>query len=302
MKTLTLDNLSVRFGDVQALENVSLQVNSGEVVMLAGPNGAGKSTLLQVLLGLVRQDQGCLFVDGQVTRSDYAFKENLGYLPESVAFSSSLTAQMVLNFFARARGIGQARVQEVLELVDLYESRKRPVGGFSKGMRQRLGLGIAVMSKPELLVLDEPTAGLDQQGLQVLYQILENWRSKGRMVVLTTHDIALMEQRVDRICILKSGKVAAWETPDDLRKQYALPADVTLKLANKFSPDRWTGLLNGRVRLASSSGSVVQLKVHPAKLLELTKWVVKNEDEILELAVRDAQFDRVYERVLELAK
>ncbi|MBT6492512.1 MAG: ABC transporter ATP-binding protein [Deltaproteobacteria bacterium] len=301
MKTIGLSKISVRFGDVQALSDVTFKVEAGEVVMLAGPNGAGKSTLLQVLLGLVRPDCGSVVSNNEQISIGSLFKQKLGYLPESVSFSSSLTAQMVMNFFARARGVGRTRVRDVLKFVGLFDARNRPVGGFSKGMRQRLGLGVAIMAEPQLLVLDEPTAALDHQGLKVFYEVLDDWRSKGRMVLLTSHDITLMEQRVDKICILKAGEIAAWATPEELRKRYALPALVSLRVENSFKAERLDELFNGQVKLESSLGSHIQLKVHPSKLLDLTKWVAKYQGEIKEIGVRDAQMERVYERVLELA-
>jgi len=226
MKRLALEKISVKFGEVEALKEVSVALSSGENCMLVGPNGAGKSTLLKVLLGLVYPESGTLLVDGVKRQSDNAFKEQLSYLPESVAFAESLTARQILDFFARAREVKKSRIDEVLERVGLSHASRRRVGGYSRGMRQRLGLATAILAEPPLLILDEPTGGLDQEGLSVLWSILSEWREKGRIVLMSTHDLALLERRVSHMCVLRSGNLLFAGTPDHLRETVPLPLSV----------------------------------------------------------------------------
>ncbi|MEZ4220007.1 MAG: ABC transporter ATP-binding protein [Polyangiaceae bacterium] len=226
MKALTLEHVSVRFGTVQALRDVSLSVKEGEIVMLVGPNGAGKSTLIRVLLGLVRPDSGRLVVDGKPRDVDNAFKAELGYLPEAVAFAENLSGRQVLSFFASARGTSRGRVDEVLQRVGLAHAARRAVRGYSRGMRQRLGLGLSILADPKLLILDEPTGGLDQEGLSVLWSVLTEWRERGRMVLLASHELTLMERRIDRMCVVHHGQAIADDTPGRIREQTPLPINV----------------------------------------------------------------------------
>lgn len=224
---LALGDVAVRFGRVEALRGISLDLEPGKVHVLAGPNGAGKSTLLGVLLGLVTPTCGQLRVgdrrwDLSRQRTPFSVRERLGYLPEAVAFSEALSGRQVLSFFGRARGT-KARVDAVLERVGLAQAARRAVRGYSRGMRQRLGLAVAILSEPELLVLDEPTGGLDQQGLSLLWELLSEWRKAGRSVVISTHDLALIERRADEISVLREGRRIARGSPAELRAQVQLP-------------------------------------------------------------------------------
>ncbi len=230
---VSIEQVSVAFGEIDALDHVSLGLLSGEVSVLAGPNGAGKSTLLGVLIGLLAPGTGRVLVDGREAivsgrRSPLWLREQVGYLPEAVAFSENLSGRQVMRFFARARGVSFQDVEETLELVGLSRPASARVGTYSRGMKQRLGLGVALLAKPDLLVLDEPTGGLDQQGLNLLWQVFDQWRQAGRTVVLCTHELALIERRADRVHVLVEGGLRASGTPQELRERSGLPVQTRL--------------------------------------------------------------------------
>ena len=237
MNGLRARDVSVRFGSLQALGGVSLSVEPGGAIMLVGPNGAGKSTLIKVLLGLVRPDSGVFERDGKPSEIDNEWKKRTGYLPEAVAFSDNLTGVQLLRFFANARGVARTRVEEVLERIGLLAASRRRIRGYSRGMRQRLGLGVTILAEPELLVLDEPTAGLDQEGLSVLWSIIAEWRDAGRMVLASTHDLALMERRTDKIFVLREGRVLAHGSAEELRGGAALPHRIWLDVSGAPAAD-----------------------------------------------------------------
>jgi len=302
MKQITLEDVSVRFGDVQALHRVSAQLRGGEVLMLVGPNGAGKSTLLKVLLGLIEADACTLRVDGELARVDKKFKSFLGYLPESVAFAESLSGRQVLGFFARARGVARGQVAAVLDRVGLAHAAKRAIRGYSRGMRQRLGLGIAILGDPALLVLDEPTGGLDQEGLTVLWSVLEEARASGRMVILSSHDLTLLEKRVDRICLLAGGRVLADASPAQLRQRAALPVRVSFNLAEPMclNPAPFTAALNS----AGLGGDVafdrtgLAVRVPPGDLLRVLDVRSQFNGAVQGVRVQEPGLDAVYEHLL----
>lgn len=301
MKQLALHGVTVRFGKLPALQGVDLELEAGQAMVLAGPNGAGKSTLIRVLLGLVRPDAGQLVVDGQPRKVDNSLKELVGYLPEAVAFAENLTGKQVLRFFASARGVPRARIAEVLERVSLTHAAGRAVRGYSRGMRQRLGLAIAILSTPELLILDEPTGGLDQEGLSVLWSVIAEWRQAGRMVLVATHELALIERRVDRICLLRAGAVRVVDTPRRLREIAALPVRVSFTLAD----DGQAGALAERVRAHLGDADVERkdgtlgVDVSPRQLLGLLDLRSEFPDAVRAIRVEEPGLDMVYEHMLQ---
>ncbi|MCA9605271.1 MAG: ABC transporter ATP-binding protein [Myxococcales bacterium] len=298
---LSLDAISVRFGKVQALRDVSIQLRRGEALMLVGPNGAGKSTLVHVLLGLVRPDEGRVSIDGKPVRVDRKLKEQLGYLPEAIAFSENLTGLQVLRFFAHARAVKRGRVDDVLRRVGLTDAAKRTVRGYSRGMRQRLGLAIAILAEPPLLVLDEPTGGLDQEGLSVLFGVLAEWRAEGRLALVATHDLTLLERRVDRVCVLKSGRRVALDTPAALRAQAGLPVRVTFSSHGDTRAIEEALRARGATRVFAEAGCVIA-HVPPERLMASMDVGAEHRDQIDGLRVEEPGMDEVYEHFLREAE
>lgn len=298
MKTLSLSGVEARFGKVRALRGVDLELKSGEVLMLAGPNGAGKSTLLDILLGLSKPRSGSISVDGSATSVDNRFKARIGYLPEAVAFAGNLTARGVLGFFARARGAPKARIAATLAQVGLADAARRRVAGFSRGMRQRLGIAVAILAEPELLILDEPTGGLDQEGLTVLFKILEVWRAEGRMVLMASHDLALFEHRVDRVCLLEAGRVVAVDTPDRLRERAALPVEARFVLSDHA--DAFVAAVGawGKATSSERSGAQFVVKVPPDALLGLLDCRQAHPGAVVSARFVEPGLDRIYDHLL----
>lgn len=301
MESLELRKVSVRFGRVSALDSVSIALQRGQAVTLLGPNGAGKSTLLKVLLGLVRSS-GQLIVDGTATRADNTFKQQVGYLPEAVAFPENLSGDQVLRFFARARGSSRARVLEVLKRVGLSSAAGRAVRGYSRGMRQRLGLGAAMISEPELLILDEPTGGLDLEGLGVLWSVLTEWRERGRMVLISTHDLSLMEHRVDQMYLLKAGRLITHGSPVSLRHAAAIPVRVDFELVAD------SALQRAFLSRAESANPSMQLRANTAsmqvpaeRLLETIDLLGAVPGAVAQVRVVEPGLDLVYDELLRRA-
>ncbi len=300
MNKIYLKNISMRFGSHRALEDVSLKLESGAVQLLAGPNGAGKSTLIRVLLGLVRPTKGEILLDGVPTKVDNAFKEKLAYLPEAVAFSENLTGSQVMRFFASARQVSKSHAKSVLERVGLAHASGRAVRGYSRGMRQRLGLAVAIVAEPELLVLDEPTGGLDQEGLSLLWSILDEWRQKDRHVLIASHDLALMERRVDGVCLLKSGRVLATDSPVGLREKAGLPVTVHFRASDEESVEPLVALVQTQNAGAfvQSDACTVKIQVRPPQLMKLLDLGEETRSLVEGIRVEEPGLDAVYEHLL----
>jgi ABC-2 type transport system ATP-binding protein len=202
--------LRKRYGRRQAVEEVSLEVRRGEVLGLLGPNGAGKTSVIKMLLGLVRPDAGEVMLLGR-SAADPAARARVGYLPELFRYQPWLSATEVLALHVRLSGmeVTATEQRECLALVGLAERAGDRVGGFSKGMQQRLGLAVALVAGPELVVLDEPTSALDPLGRADVRDIVLGLRSRGVAVLLNSHLIGEVERVCDRVVILDRGRVAA---------------------------------------------------------------------------------------------
>jgi ABC-2 type transport system ATP-binding protein len=211
-----------------AVEDVSFEVGRGEVVGLLGPNGAGKTSVIKMLLGLVQPDAGEVLLLGQPAKEPAA-RARVGYLPELFRYQPWLTASEVLALHVRLTGgdVPAAEQRECLALVGLAERAGDRVGGFSKGMQQRLGLAVALVARPELVVLDEPTSALDPLGRVDVRDIVLSLKSRGVAVLLNSHLIGEVERVCDRVVILDRGRVAASGTLAELLGQREVRLHLT---------------------------------------------------------------------------
>ncbi|MCL5060149.1 MAG: ABC transporter ATP-binding protein [Candidatus Thermoplasmatota archaeon] len=221
------------YGAVRAVDGVDLDIRRGELFGLIGHNGAGKSTLFKLMLGLIPLGSGEIRIgNASVTGSGFrAVRRTIGYLPENVVFYDNLTGLETLQFFSRLKGAPLAGCLPALERVGLIHAAKRRVGEYSKGMRQRLGFAQALLGRPRILFLDEPTTGLDPEAIREFYAILRGLRAEGVTMVLTSHILAEIQERVDRLAIMAAGRIQATGTVQALREQMDLPLWFDIRLA-----------------------------------------------------------------------
>ncbi|WP_331271925.1 ABC transporter ATP-binding protein [Motilibacter aurantiacus] len=220
--------LRKRYGKRQAVADVSLEVGRGEIVGLLGPNGAGKTSVIKMLLGLVHPDGGEVMLLGRPA-GDPAARARVGYLPELFRYQPWLSAAEVLALHVRLSGadVPVPEQRERLALVGLAERSGDRVGGFSKGMQQRLGLAVALVARPEFVVLDEPTSALDPLGRADVRDIVLDLRANGVAVLLNSHLIGEVERVCDRVVILDRGRVATSGTLTELLGQRELRLQLT---------------------------------------------------------------------------
>jgi Cu-processing system ATP-binding protein len=232
LSLIELRGVHKRYGDVAAVAGVDLEIAAGEMFGLIGHNGAGKSTLFKMMLGLVPPSAGEIRIGGQAIRGE-AFRQvrrGIGYLPESLALYDNLSGLETLQFFARLKGAGLASCQPLLDRVGLAAATAKRVRDYSKGMRQRLGFAQALLGSPRLLFLDEPTNGLDPQGILEFYRMLHELRRSGVTVVITSHILAEIQQRVDRLALMRNGCIQALGTVQALRAVRDLPLALRVVL------------------------------------------------------------------------
>lgn len=227
------------YGARAALNHVSLHLDPGQCVALVGHNGAGKSTLIKLMLGLIRPDHGSVRLLGENPAGAHAarLRRAVGYLPENLAFHPSLTGWETLDFYARLKGLSRQGNGALLARVGLEpEAANRRVGTYSKGMRQRLGLAQALLGQPKVLFLDEPTTGLDPALRQVFYEIVQELRTSGVAVLLSSHALTELEGKTDRIIVMNRGVKIADGTLADLRRLADLPVRFRVSGASVDDP------------------------------------------------------------------
>jgi ABC-2 type transport system ATP-binding protein len=227
-----------RYGRVEALSGVDLEVSEGQLVGLLGPNGAGKSTLVKIACGLVKASAGSVEVCGAQAGSAAA-RRALGYLAELFRFPSWMSADELLTLHQRlaASDGGAGERAELLELVGLAYARATRIGAMSKGMQQRLGIAQALVGSPRLLLLDEPTSALDPAGRRVVRGLLEELQRRGTSVLLNSHLLSEVELVCDHVVIVDHGGVVAAGTPDQLRRQGGVEVD-TAKGTRRYADAR----------------------------------------------------------------
>jgi ABC-2 type transport system ATP-binding protein len=211
MAIIEIRGLTKRFGAVQAVNDLSFSVEGGTITGFLGSNGAGKTTTLRILLGLVAADAGTSTVNGYAYRDLPEPLHQVGAVLEASSFNPGRTARDHLRIQALAASADPSRIEDVLELVQLSEAADRRIGGFSLGMRQRLGLAAALLPDPEVLILDEPTNGLDPEGVRWLRDLLRGFVAEGGTVLVSSHILAEVAQTVDSVVILGDGRLV-WQS------------------------------------------------------------------------------------------
>jgi ABC-2 type transport system ATP-binding protein len=235
MPAIEVRGLTKRFGRVTAVDQLSFMVEAGTVAGFLGPNGAGKTTTLRMLLGLVRPDAGTATINGKAYRDLPEPLHQVGAVLEASGFHPGRTARSHLRIQAVVSQADPSRIDDVLELVGLAGAAGRRIGGFSLGMRQRLGLATALLADPEVLILDEPANGLDPDGVRWLRNLLRGLAAEGATVLLSSHILAEAAQAVDSVVIVDRGRLIAQAALADLTSDTRNLEDAFLQLTKEAS-------------------------------------------------------------------
>jgi ABC-2 type transport system ATP-binding protein len=220
---ISVENLTKRYAAKTAIENVSFKVNSGEVLGFLGPNGAGKTTTMRIIVGYMPASEGSVRVDGfEVFDNPLDVRRRIGYLPENPPLYLEMTVTGYLRFVAKIKGVPKERlsseVTRVMERVSVSDVKERIIGKLSKGYKQRVGLAQALLNDPPVLILDEPTIGLDPKQIHEVRELIKGLAGN-HTVVLSTHILPEVEQTCHRVIIIDRGKIVAVDTPQNLRFQ-----------------------------------------------------------------------------------
>ncbi len=237
------ENLKKRYGNLVALDDVSFEVKKGETFGLLGPNGAGKTTTIQVLCGLLKPDSGAVELDGKVDPGLIEVRLSLGVVPQTLAIYEELSAEQNLHFFGRLYGLGgkqlKERVKNCLEIAGLRKRSKERVSKYSGGMKRRLNMVCSFLHEPPLLLLDEPTVGVDPQSRNLIFDTIEAMNKQGRTIIYTTHYMEEAQRLCDRVAILDHGRILDLDSVENLINKHGGPSHIEAEFEERLSnPDK----------------------------------------------------------------
>jgi len=242
MDAITAKNLCKSFGSVTAVDNISITIPQGSIFGFLGPNGAGKTTTIRMLIGVLIPDAGSVHILGMdVNKNPLAAKLKMGIIPENGTVYGDLTAQQNIHLTAKFYGMDrisrERETEEILARLGLTQRRNDLVRTFSKGMRQRISIACAIVHSPPILILDEPTTGLDVHSRRLMIETIRYMNRKGSTILLTTHNIEEANELCDTICIINKGRIVATGSPEKLKKTFDTSRYVEIAFEKPVEPE-----------------------------------------------------------------
>ncbi len=294
-------DLTKSYDGVTVVDGLNLHIREKEVFGLLGPNGAGKTTTILMLLGLTEPVSGSARVYGyNPTREPLKVKRLAGYLPENVGFYSNLTAKENLKFIADLNNISDAeskrKIDELLEMVGIGDVANLTVGKFSRGMKQRLGIADVLIKSPKVVFLDEPTAGLDPEGINQIIDLIGNLPQMGTTVVLSSHQLYQVQRVCHSVGILAKGKMVIEGSLDDLGREALAGGRYRIEVETTQSSPRLTDIISKvpGVRKVEAKGNLLLINADSDLRAEIAKVVVQNNVPLIQIKVKEFSLDDIY--------
>lgn len=301
---LKVANINKRYGELEVLKNISFEIKKGTIYGFLGPNGAGKSTTMNILSGLIDFNGGEIYLDGEdFKKNKRRLLKKVGYLPQDPVFYNYMNANEYLHFIGEISNMTEKNIRErtieILEIVRLTESAKRKIGQYSGGMKQRLGIAVALFNKPEIVFLDEPTSALDPEGRMEILEFIKELKSEGTTVFMSTHILNDIERICDHVSILDKGKILVSDNLENLKNKYIQPIfDIEFeKLPAKLDKV----LLNFKwVDNVSTNGNKASIYVNNLEIAksELLRFLVQAENTILSYELRKSNLEDIFIRLV----
>ncbi|HEX6959408.1 MAG TPA: ABC transporter ATP-binding protein [Ferrovibrio sp.] len=296
---VAIDAVAKRYGKVEALRDVGFELEAGKVMALVGHNGAGKTTLMKLMLGLIVPSAGSVRILGQdpAGRRGAAVRRAIGFLPESVAFPGAMSGREIMAFYCRLKGEAPAAGNALLERVGLGEAIDRRVSTYSKGMRQRLGLAQAMIGRPRLLLLDEPTTGLDPALRQEFYAMLDTLRADGVAILLSSHALAEIETKADAFALIGRGRLLACDDLPALQHSVALALRITVRVT-PCTTGRVLEAVSGRAEIEARAPDRLLLLCDAAAKVDLLGRIAQLGDIVRDIETERPNLDAIYRALL----
>jgi ABC-2 type transport system ATP-binding protein len=301
---LKVINLNKKYGELEVLKNISFEIKKGTIYGFLGPNGAGKTTTMNILSGLIDFNGGEVYLDGEIFKKNKRhLLRKVGYLPQNPIFYNYMSAIEYLHFIGELTNMPEtnikARTAEILDIVKLTDAAKRKVGQYSGGMKQRLGIAVALFNKPEMVFLDEPTSALDPEGRMEILEYIKDLKSVGTTVFLSTHILSDIERVCDEVSILDKGKIIISDNLESLKSKYIQPIfDIEFeKCCFNFDKILLESKWVEKVLKKENKASIYVNNIDIAKS-ELLKLLVQGENTILSFNLRKSNLEDIFMRLV----
>ena len=301
--------LTKRYGDIVAVDSLNLSIRQGEVFGLLGPNGAGKTTTTLMLLGLTEPTSGSAYIEGHnCTREPIAVKKLVGYLPDNVGFYGDMTGRENLRFTGQLNGMRgpelEKRIDQLLERVGMTHAADRKAGTYSRGMKQRLGIADVLIKNPSIVIMDEPTLGIDPEGMWELLQIIRELAEQdGRTVLISSHQLYQVQQVCDRVGIFVKGKLIACGGIKDLANQLQAESGYSLELEVVPNDSKLENLLKSMPGVGEVTREGERFLIHSSQDIRgnVTQIAAEHGYSLQYLRHRGGDLDEIYRRYFEKA-
>jgi ABC-2 type transport system ATP-binding protein len=295
---LQVENLRKSFGSVRALDDVSFSIGKGEIVGFLGPNGAGKTTAMRIIAGFLSAGEGRVLIDGiNIDDDPVAVKSQIGYLPEQPPLYPELQVREYLTFVAGLKGVPKKeisdRVDEAMHVVRITDRADQIIRFLSKGYKQRVGLAGALVHRPPLLILDEPTVGLDPNQIVEIRHLISDLKAADRTLIICTHILAEVEQTCERVMIINNGKIVANDTKEKLLAGAGDKAEIAIEVAREG--ERAGGVLEGLgLAISERDGNRFILSAEPRVRESVSKALVESGCGLVSLETRRLALEDIF--------
>ena len=294
--SLDIKNITKIYGVQKALDNVNFKLQKGEILGFLGPNGAGKSTMMKIICGYLPATQGDVFINGKnIQNESLECKKMIGYLPEHNPLYLDMYVKEFLHFIAGVHGVKDVknRVEEVINLVGLQVEQNKKIASLSKGYRQRVGLAHAIIHDPELLILDEPTTGLDPNQIVEIRNLIKDL-GKNKMVMLSTHIMQEVEAICDRAIIINKGQIVADKTMSDFRAMNSNEVLIVVEFENAVELSVIKNL-KGVVQAKKVVGNRFEIVSKNDIRADISKWALENQNMIVTMEKKEKSLESVFQ-------
>lgn len=304
---ITTHDLSKQFDQFWAVDGVDLHVESGQVLALLGPNGAGKTTTVRMLTSVLKPTRGTAMIAGYdvVDRPDEV-RASVGVLTEQHGLYNRMPADEYLDFFAKLYGLDaprrKKRVDSLLENFGLHNERRKRLGEYSKGMRQKLALARALIHEPPVLLLDEPTSAMDPESARLVRELIQGLRNESRAFIICTHNLAEAEELADQIAIIRHGKIIARGSPSGLKLTLLGPAEYEVRLASALN-GKTLNLPEGAV-LSTSATSIIRFRTEKPDLVNplILSYLLNEGLKVVSLQEVPRSLEQVYLSAINISR
>jgi len=301
---LKVVNINKKYGEFEVLKDISFEIKKGTIYGFLGPNGSGKSTTMNILSGLINFNGGEIYLDGEdFKKNKRRLLKKVGYLPQNPVFYNYMNAVEYLHFIGEIADMPEKNIKErtidILDIVKLNEAAKRKIGQYSGGMKQRLGIAVALFNKPEIVFLDEPTSALDPEGRMEILEYIKDLKVEGTTVFISTHILSDIERICDEVSILDKGQILISDNLENLKNKYIQPIfDIEfekhcIKLDKVLLNFKWVE----SVSMLGNKASIYVNNLDIAKF-ELLKILVQGENTILSYNLRKSNLEDIFIRLV----